>query len=313
MHTHPSTHRSFSTWILAWSLSLAFGWAVEPDWLIDPAPFVAKIRPSSDGRDLELANGLVRRVIRLQPAAATIAFDNLMTSASLLRSARPEAVIELNGQTLNIGGLTGQPIHNYLSPGWLDRCAPSPSLSSLPASRLGRTEPRFAWKKHSEWLSLDRPWPPSGAAVTLTFRPPTNCPLVTVAVHYELYDGLPLLSKWLSISNGSSRPVMLNRLVVEQLAVVEPESIVDGAATNFRGTYRDMEVFSDYSFGGDMTANADAPAIHWKSDPLYSHRSITSAKPRVCLNARLLSGRPPNQARRIFRLLASLRVRSRQH
>ena len=31
-----------------------------------------------------------------------------------------------------------------------------------------------------------------------------------------------------------------------------------------------LEVFSDYSFGGNMTGNADAPAIHWKTDPLYT-------------------------------------------
>ena len=34
-------------------------------------------------------------------------------------------------------------------------------------------------------------------------------------------------------------------------------------------TYRDLEAFSDYSFGGNMTANADAPAVRWSRDPLY--------------------------------------------
>jgi hypothetical protein len=132
---------------------------------------------------------------------------------------------------------------------------------------------------------------------------------VTVEVHYEIYDGLPLLGKWLTVRNTASRPVSLNRqvveqasglgrvvgqasglppgsqaqggvtnggsltlnsLVVEELAVVEPESIVDGQPASFRGAYRALEAFSDYAFGGNMTSNADAPAIHWKSDPLYS-------------------------------------------
>lgn len=240
------------------------------DWLIDPGPFVAEVTPRGEGRELELANGLVRRVIRLQPAAATVAFDNLMTSASLLRSARPEAVIELDGRSLAIGGLTGQPVHNYLDPAWLDKMEADSNGFHFVAFRSGRTAARFAWRKHREWLSQDYPWPPPGASVTLSFRPPQDAPSVTVEVHYEIYDGLPLISKWLTLKNNSSHRVRLKSLVVEQLALVEPESIVDGPAANFRGPYRDLEAFSDYSFGGNMTANADAPAIHWKTDPLYS-------------------------------------------
>jgi len=240
------------------------------DWLIEPSPFVAKITATRDGRELELANGLVRRVIRLQPAAATVAYDNVMTSTSLLRSVRPEAIIELDGKNFAVGGLTGQPIHNYLGPEWLAQMSADPRGFQLASYKIGRTEPRFAWQKHPEWLSQDCPWPPPGAALTLLFQSPTNCVPVTVAVHYEIYDGLPLISKWLTISNGTTGPVTLDRIVVEQLALVEPESIVDGTASNFRGPYRNIEVFSDYSFGGDMTANADAPAIHWNSDPLYA-------------------------------------------
>ncbi len=251
-------------------LSLPLAQAGTGDWLIEPEQFVARISLSQNGRELELANGLVRRVIRLQPAAATVSLDNLTTSASLLRSSRPEATIELDGKSFAVGGLTGQPIHNYLSPDWLDQLKPDPQAFQLATYHIGRTQPRFAWQKHSEWLAQDRPWPPPGAALTLMFQSPTNSPSVSIEIHYEIYDGLPLISKWLTVSNRSARPVILNSVIVEQLALVEPESIVDGAPANFRGTYRALEAFSDYSFGGDMTANADAPAIHWKTDPLYS-------------------------------------------
>jgi len=246
--------------------SICFG----SDWLIEPSPFIAKITVAQDGRELELANGLVRRVIRLQPGAATVAFDSLSTLASLLRSVRPEAIIKLDGNNFAVGGLTGQPIHNYLGPEWLAQMNADSRAFHMASYKIGRTEPRFAWQKHPEWLSRDCPWPPPGAALTLLFQSPTNCGLMTVAIHYEIYDGLPLISKWLTISNGSTGPVTLERMVVEQLALVEPESIVDGTAANFRGPYRNIEVFSDYSFGGDMTANADSPAIHWNSDPLYT-------------------------------------------
>ncbi len=44
---------------------------------------------------------------------------------------------------------------------------------------------------------------------------------------------------------------------------------MDGSPANFRGSYRALDAFSDYSFGGNMSATADAPAIHWTNDPLY--------------------------------------------
>jgi hypothetical protein len=240
------------------------------DWLINPGPFAAKITVSADGREISLANGLVRRVIRLKPNAATVAFDNLMTHDSLLRSVRAEARLELNGKKLEVGGLLGQPIHNYLSPAWLEQLTADPSACRFIRFRTGGTESRFAWQKRREWLTGDPPWPPPGASLTLFFETPLGVGPATVEVHYEIYDGLPLISKWLIVHNTSSRAIRLNSVTVEQVALVEPESIVEGAAAIFRGAYRGLEAFSDYSFGGDSSAAANAPAIHWKSDPLYA-------------------------------------------
>ncbi len=73
------------------------------DWLLNPAPFVARVTRSVDGKEVELSNGLVRRVIRLQPNAATVALDNLMTGAPLLRAVRPEARVELDGVKCDVG------------------------------------------------------------------------------------------------------------------------------------------------------------------------------------------------------------------
>lgn len=239
------------------------------DWLIDNQPFIAVANVDAAGHELSLSNGLIRRVIQLRPGAATVAFDNLSTSVSMLRSVRPEALVQIDGKRFNVGGLNGQPIHNYLDPKWLEAMTPDTSGFEFSSVQVGRTEPRFAWQKNVKWLSQPLAWPPPGVGATLSFVAPSTCPAIELQVHYELYDGLPLMSKWLTLSNASAQAVTLNSLIVEQLALVEPESIVDGTQANFRGTYRDLEAFSDYSFGGDMTANADAPAIHWNLDPLY--------------------------------------------
>ena len=168
-----------------------------------------------------------------------------------------------------MGGLLGQPIHNYLNPAWLAQMKANPAAFHFAGLHTGRTEPRFPWRKRNEWLSRDAPWPPPGVAATLTFDAPTNLGAIKVEVHYELYDGLPVIAKWLTVRNASSKPVTLNSVTVEQLAFVEAESIVDGSPESFRGSYRALDAFSDYSFGGNMSATADAPAIHWRSDPAY--------------------------------------------
>ena len=240
------------------------------DWLVDPSPFRAVIATNAAANEIVLENGLVRRVFRLVPDAATVALDNLMTGESILRSVRPEARVELDGKKFDVGGLAGQPVHNYLNPAWLAQMRASPKAFHFAGLTTGRTEARFAWLKRSGWLSRNAPWPPPGVAATLMFDAPTNSSMVTIEVHYELYDGLPVIAKWLTIRNGSPKPVTLNSLTVEQLAFVEPESIVDGAPANFRGSLRALDAFSDYSFGGNMSATADAPAIHWTNDPLYS-------------------------------------------
>ena len=117
-------------------------------------------------------------------------------------------------------------------------------------------------------------WPPRGIQLSFTFKPPgadakSDFAGVSVTVHYELYDGLPVFAKWLTVHNDSRAPVTVNRLVVEQLAVVEPESIVGGKPAEFRQVWRNLDVFSDYAFGGGMTSGVDSPVVHWKSDPLY--------------------------------------------
>jgi hypothetical protein len=244
--------------------------ALKPDWLIDPKPFVARITPSADGSTVVLSNGLVRRTIQLKPNAATVAFDQLTTGESLVRSVRAEARIEVNGKPYDIGGLAGQPVHNFLNAKWLPGLSVVPGIFRFVRFEIGRTQERFAWKKRTSWLPQDAPWPPPGAALNLVFEAPAEVGEVGVEVHYELYDGVPLLSKWVTVRNRSSQPIKLDSFTAEQLAVVEPESIVDGSAANFRGSYRSLEVFTDYAFGGNMTANADAPGVRWTNDTLYA-------------------------------------------
>ena len=48
----------------------------------------------SGPREICMANGLLRRTWRIAPAAATVGMEDLSTGRQLLRSVRPEAIVE---------------------------------------------------------------------------------------------------------------------------------------------------------------------------------------------------------------------------
>ena len=90
------------------------------DWLIEPPNRKSMCLLSTDGKEITLEKGLIRRVFRLKPNAATVSFDNLMTGQAMLCAVKPEASVELDGVPYAVGGLAGQPDLAYLRP--LARC-----------------------------------------------------------------------------------------------------------------------------------------------------------------------------------------------
>lgn len=248
--------------------TLALG-APPGDWLVDPAPRAAAV--AVKGNEIRLSNDLVSRTFRIAPNAATVALDNLMTDQAELRSVRPEARVTIDGKECAVGGLVGQPIHNYLLPEWLDQMTPEPGAFTFAGYETGKTTARLEWKKRPAWLSADAPWPPPGVSLTLKFDPPAGEPRgVHIDVHYELYDGVPLFSKWISVRNDGPGVVTLDSFTAEILAAVEPASMVGGKQPDFAVFPRDLHVETDYSFGGSMDSGVDAPAVKWKTDPLYA-------------------------------------------
>jgi hypothetical protein len=116
--------------------------AASADWLIDPSAFKAQIHQSAERHEVMLDNGLVRRVIRLAPNAATVSFENAMTGESIIRGVRPEARVVLDGVRYDIGGLDGQPVQNFLKAAWIGNQKPGfhgkSAASGCPKIRRGR-------------------------------------------------------------------------------------------------------------------------------------------------------------------------------
>ena len=200
------------------------------DWLIDAAPFEARVVESEDGRSLSLENGLVRRTWRLAPNLACVALDELTRDRSLLRAVRPAARLVLDGEAVDVGGLVGQPNHAYLRDDWLDGMTADPAALRFVGHVVDEPVERFAWKR-TRHHAPDAAWPPPGARVRFDFEAgPDRGALAhaRVSVFVELYDGLPCFSKWLTVTNAHGERVLeVDRVTSELLAIVEEQNWVE--------------------------------------------------------------------------------------
>jgi hypothetical protein len=90
---------------------------------------------------------------------------------------------------------------------------------------------------------------------------------IEVEVHYEIYDNIPLLSKWIVVKNNSDHDLKLDDFQSEILAYVEPESVVGDKDT---WKLPLVSVETDYAFGGSMSQEASANNSYtWEVDQEY--------------------------------------------
>jgi len=264
------------------------------DWLIDGTGASASVYTTDDGF-LVLSNGIVSRTFSLTPDGATTGLDLLSSGESFLRSVRPEAEIEIDGMRFSVGGLTGQPIQNYLLPSWLEKMKADPAAFRLAGYSVSRVKARFPWKKRAEWMPRDMPWPPPGIELSFSYRlndtairlvdeklkagrvlsgntsPDTEgkgyLKNILIEVHYELYDGMPVFSKWIKVINNSEKEIIINSFKSEILALTEPESAVDSKT---RWLLPNITVETDYNFGGMTNESITRSSIAWNIDTLYT-------------------------------------------
>ena len=247
------------------SLNPLVSMAQQADWLIKPTTQKAVI--SIQKNKLILDNGLVRRVFLLDPNAGCISYINLSNGQELLRSIEPEARLVLNGNSYNVGGLSGQNEKAYLRLEVENNLQKKDSDFVFTNYRISDIKPFINWKP-TTWLT--NPNQPKGKTVTLEFI--SNLPAlknILVQVHYELYDGLPLITKWVSVENKSNTTIKMNRVVNEVLGLVEEESAVVGKPEEMKkqhGIYFE----TNYAFNNAMRYDISDQTTHWKTDLSYT-------------------------------------------
>ncbi len=241
------------------------------DWLVGPANRPAEIRQCPDKHEVVSSNGLVRRTFRTKPNFATVDYANLMTNATVIRGVKPEAVIVLDGQRFDVGGLKGQPDYAYLDPTWLGSMTADRGAFQFTGLAKGKPKARYPWrpKRHAPEV----PWPPRGVTLTANFQPPESVRErykgLTVSVCYALYDGIPVLAKWIVVTNGTAKPIVVGSAQVEILAVTESEK-------------PRLHVESNYAFH-TMNTTRWVPDPDYKTQVDYNYQSpilLTSDYPR---------------------------------
>ena len=238
------------------------------DWLVKPVTSKATVYKSADGKDLVLYNGLVKRTFRLQPNLVCTAYKNMSNGQQLLRAIMPEAKVIINGTSYNIGGLYGQKERAYLLPEWLDSFTANDSDFHFVSYAVLPIKPLLNWKSNTTWAMNKQQ--PTGKAVSFLFR--SRIPALSnidINVDYELYDGIPLIVKSLSIINNQDNSIVINRAVNEVLATVEEESAVVGSTEQMQKQHG-IYIETNYAFNNAMRYDLSDQTTHWLADSSYT-------------------------------------------
>jgi len=276
--------------ILFSTTSCAKSQSPKPDWLIDNNSYKSEVTEKNDV--LTLSNSLISRSFSLKPDGATISFENLMTGARLIRAIKPEAIITINGRQLRVGGLSGQPVKNYLREEWISKLS-SDSLSPyvLSGYTTGDIAKRLEWKKRPEWMAQDISWPPRGKQADFIYKTKKNSKYadgIEVTIHYEIYDGIPLIAKWITVSNKKNEEIVIDNFTSEILALTEEESSV-GDKKNW--VLPNLYVETDYAFGGSMSSESCyEKSVWWVPDPDYKTIVNYNQKQPSMLECRPVTG-----------------------
>ena len=268
---------------------------VASDWLVQPGPAKAHIDQSANGSDIVMSNGLVRRVFRLKPDLACIEYKNLTNGQQLLRAVKPEARVVLNGVAYNVGGLYGQKENAYLLPQWIDQLKVSDSAFHYVDFKISPITPYLQWKT-AMWAGSKK----NATGSEVAFRFGSSLPALAgmdVYVHYAIFDGIPLISKWVTIENKSKGDVTIDQVVNEILAVTEEESAVVGKPEEMakpNGLY----IENNFAFNNSMRYGLSDQATHWKVDKSYTSQvnydyqtpCLLEVHPKVPVGTRLKAG-----------------------
>jgi len=244
-----------------------FDQAVPEDWLVKPINTKANVYQRDKEGDVVLYNGLVRRSFKVSPNFACYDFQNMATGQQLLRAIRPEAKLIIDGKEYNVGGVFGQQEKAYLQQVWMKDFKAGAADFIFAGYTVTDIKPYINWKR-TTWASVNKQATGKSLAVNYRSAVPSLKDL-SVVVHYELYDGIPLVVKWVELINKSSSNIVVNRIMNESLGLVEEESAVVGSPEQMKKQHG-IYVETNYAFNNAMRYDISDQTTHWVTDSAYT-------------------------------------------
>ncbi len=234
------------------------------DWLVDGKPRPAQVVEISPN-EIQLTNGLIRRSFYLTPNLVCFDFSNLATGEQLLRTVMPEARVILDGVEYQVGGTLDLKERGFFKKEWLSQVSSSDHNFRYQDYQVSDIAPLFP-SKTQFWTSQEKGG--KGKKVSFSYSHP-KFPGLNLSVHYEIYDDLPLIGKYLTLENEGPNSVHINQVVHEILGTVEEESAVVGSTQQMKKPHQ-LYVESDFAFNNSMNAELSNQASHWKQDSAYT-------------------------------------------
>lgn len=159
-------------------------------WVLDGSANHAKIEKTENG--FVFSNGLVRREIETA-TGRTLSFENLQTGVQLIAAPYADFEISVNGKKQSAAVFK------------FEKAEEVPCLE------------RVAFRK-TETMTAGGVYPPPGKAVLLHYSAEG---LPSVTVRYEIYDGMPVMMKRLTVHNGGKTAVTIDNMAVDVLKITE--------------------------------------------------------------------------------------------
>ena len=92
---------------------------------------------------------------------------------------------------------------------------------------------------------------------------------LVVTVNYEMYDGIPALSKWVTISNKSDETVKVNQVISEYLGIADHDPYGGYRGQDDLKVKPNIHFETDYAFSAMKAKVANHHVVHWGTDQNY--------------------------------------------
>ncbi len=92
---------------------------------------------------------------------------------------------------------------------------------------------------------------------------------LVVTVNYELYDGVPALSKWVTINNKSDETVKVNQVISEYLGIADHDPYGGYRGQHDLKVKPNIHFETDYAFSAMKAKVANHHVVHWGTDQDY--------------------------------------------